>query len=176
MTCLRRFSAHDLFAFNNVNLDYFTETYHLPFYLQYLARWPEYCLCGTAPGEVVQGYILGKVEGDGPHWHGHVTAVTVAPVFRRQKLAEQLMQILEDTTIKMHNAFFVDLFVRASNAAAILMYERFGYSVYRRVLGYYSGPSPEDALDMRKAMPRDVNKLSIVPLKRAIHPHELEFD
>ncbi len=51
---------------------------------------------------------------------------------------------------------------------------QFGYSVYRRVLGYYSGT--EDALDLRKAMPRDVQKKSIVPLERPIHPHELEHD
>lgn len=38
----------------------------------------------------------------------------------------------------------MDLFVRASNAVAVGMYERLGYSVYRRVLGYYS--NGEDAL------------------------------
>lgn len=26
MTCIRRFAAHDLFTFNSINLDYFTET------------------------------------------------------------------------------------------------------------------------------------------------------
>ena len=51
---------------------------------------------------------------------------------------------------------------------------QFGYSVYRRVLGYYSGT--EDALDLRKAMPRDVHKKSTVPLDRPIQPHELEHD
>ena len=35
--------------------------------------------------------------------------------------------------------YFVDLFVRVSNDVAISMYKSFGYSVYRRVLGYYSG-------------------------------------
>lgn len=38
-----------------------------------------------------------------------------------------------------YNAYFVDLFVRKSNKVAIGMYENFGYVVYRRVLGYYSG-------------------------------------
>ncbi len=28
------------------------------------------------------GYILGKVEGADNDWHGHVTAVTVAPEYR----------------------------------------------------------------------------------------------
>lgn len=28
------------------------------------------------------GYIIGKVEGKGESWHGHITAVTVAPEYR----------------------------------------------------------------------------------------------
>ena len=51
---------------------------------------------------------------------------------------------------------------------------QFGYTVYRRVLGYYSGE--EDAFDMRKAMPRDVLKRSVIPLKRPVKPEELECD
>ena len=44
-----------------------------------------------------------------------------------------------------HNAYFVDLFVRVSNKVAITMYTKFGYTVYRKVLGYYSGTKSEDA-------------------------------
>lgn len=51
---------------------------------------------------------------------------------------------------------------------------QFGYSVYRTVIGYYSGE--EDAYDMRKAMPRDVLKRSLIPIKSRIYPHELETD
>lgn len=174
MTSIRRFTCNDLFTFNNVNLDILTETYNLPFYLQYLAKWPEYCLVAEGPGRVTSGYILGKAEGQGELWHGHVTAVTVAPDFRRQNLAQKLMHILEDVTEKVHDGYFVDLFVRASNSVAIGMYEKFGYSVFRRVLGYYSGQ--EDAFDMRKAMPRDVHKKSVIPLKRPVKPEELEFE
>lgn len=70
-----------------------------------------------------------------------------------------------------HNGYFVDLYVRVSNAVAIKMYEGFGYTVYRRVIGYYSGE--EDAFDMRKALPRDVEKKSVVPMDRDITPDEL---
>ena len=49
-----------------------------------------------------------------------------------------------------------------------------GYSVYRTVVGYYSGQ--EDALDMRKAMSRDVHKRSLKARKQRIHPDELETD
>ncbi len=55
------------------------------------------------------------------------------------------------------------------------MYEKFGYTVYRRVLEYYTGTNPEDALDMRKALPRDVYKKSIIPLKHPIRPDQLEW-
>ena len=56
--------------------------FHLPFYQQYLAKWPEYCLTAEGPSDEVMGYIFGKAEGEGSHWHGHVTAVTVAPESR----------------------------------------------------------------------------------------------
>ena len=55
------------------------------------------------------------------------------------------------------------------------MYEKFGYVTYRRVLGYYSGDDPEDALDMRKALPRDKHKRSVIPLDRPVMPEELEW-
>ncbi len=38
------------------------------------------------------------------------------------------------------------------------MYRALGYVVYRTVLQYYSGETDEDAFDMRKALPRDVDK------------------
>ena len=95
MTTMRRFTCDDLFTFNNVNLDILTETYNLPFYLMYLAKWPEYCQVAEGPGNQTMGYIMGKAEGKGELWHGHVTAVTVAPEFRRQHLAQKLMGMLE---------------------------------------------------------------------------------
>jgi N-terminal acetyltransferase B complex catalytic subunit len=89
---------------------------------------------------------MGKAEGLQDNWHGHVTAVTVAPEFRRLGLARKLMDYLENVSIELYDAYFVDLFVRVSNSLAIGMYEKFGYSVYRRVLGYYSSDTDgEDA-------------------------------
>jgi ribosomal protein S18 acetylase RimI-like enzyme len=46
--------------------------------------------------------VLGKVEGEGKLWHGHVTAVTVSSDCRRLGLATKLMNILEDTTEKVY--------------------------------------------------------------------------
>ncbi|CAG9314811.1 unnamed protein product [Blepharisma stoltei] len=178
MTTLRQFSLCDIFSFNKVNLDILTETYNVGFYGRYLAKWPEYCKVAEGPTGDIQGYVLGKVEGAKNcdikrDWHGHVTAVTVAPTNRRQGLASALMKFLEDTTIA-HDGYFVDLFVRASNEVAIGFYQKLGYIVYREVRDYYSQPE-EDAYDMRKAMPRDKEKSTLVAKKRSISPSELEF-
>ncbi|KAM7495980.1 hypothetical protein LguiA_020394 [Lonicera macranthoides] len=197
MTTIRRFCCNDLLRFASVNLDHLTETFNMSFYMTYLARWPDYFHVAEAPGNRIMGYIMGKVEGQGESWHGHVTAVTVAPEYRRQQLAKKLMNLLEDISDKMDSAwlvyamdmmvldyctinlpsdkaYFVDLFVRASNTPAIKMYEKLEYVIYRRVLRYYSGE--EDGLDMRKALSRDVEKKSIIPLKRPVTPDELEYD
>ncbi|KAG6776338.1 hypothetical protein POTOM_019844 [Populus tomentosa] len=148
--------------------------FNMSFYMTYLARWPDYFHVAEGPGNKVMGYIMGKVEGQGESWHGHVTAVTVASEYRRQQLAKKLMNLLEEISDKIDKAYFVDLFVRASNTPAIKMYEKLGYVIYRRVLRYYSGE--EDGLDMRKALSRDVGKKSIIPLKRPVTPDELEYD
>jgi N-terminal acetyltransferase B complex catalytic subunit len=128
---------------------------------------------------------MGKSEGKGSQWHGHVTVLTVAPAYRRLGIAAKLMDGLESVSTA-GDMFFVDLFVRVSNVAAIKMYERRGYTVYRRVLDYYSEPA-EDAygesitsfkrltlpLDMRKALPRDRKGLSVIPLKHPVHASDL---
>lgn len=41
---------------------------------------------------------MGKAEGHDTNWHGHVTAVSVAPQFRRMKLAATFMDYLEKTS------------------------------------------------------------------------------
>ena len=92
MTTLRQFTCDDLFRFNGINLDPLTEMYGLSFYLQYLARWPEYFMVSESPSGALMGYIMGKSEGQNDNWHGHVTAVTVGPQYRRlgRKHSKQL--------------------------------------------------------------------------------------
>ncbi|NXK84692.1 NAA20 acetyltransferase, partial [Amazona guildingii] len=195
MTTLRAFTCDDLFRFNNINLDPLTETYGIPFYLQYLAHWPEYFIVAEAPGGELMGYrwccadavftVMGKAEGSvaREEWHGHVTALSVAPEFQRLGLAAKLVELLEEISEKK-GGFFVDLFVRVSNQVAVNMYKQLGYSVYRTVLEYYSassGEPDEDAYDkylfmvnMRKALSRDAEKKSIIPLPHPVRPEDIE--
>ncbi len=169
----------DLLTFNYVNVDRLTETYTLTFYGEYLVRWSEFQRVIYHPTGLIMGYHLGKAEGEKELWHGHVSAVTIAPAFRRLGLGAGLMKGCEATTSELHRANFVDLFVRKSNKVAVEMYKKLGYVIYRTVTGYYSerqkGKS-EDAYDMRKPMPADVDRRSIIPLKNpVITPDELEF-
>ena len=53
----------DLYRFNNVNLDHFTENFNMNFYLHYLAKWPECCYIAETPDGTIAGYMIGKVEG-----------------------------------------------------------------------------------------------------------------
>ncbi|XP_072592610.1 N-alpha-acetyltransferase 20 isoform X2 [Vulpes vulpes] len=199
MTTLRAFTCDDLFRFNNIGFCLVAGVARpaggegacaaagppcaLPSEgrtcdVQYLAHWPEYFIVAEAPGGELMGYIMGKAEGSvaREEWHGHVTALSVAPEFRRLGLAAKLMELLEEIS-ERKGGFFVDLFVRVSNQVAVNMYKRLGYSVYRTVIEYYSasnGEPDEDAYDMRKALSRDTEKKSIIPLPHPVRPEDIE--
>ncbi|KAI9849595.1 MAG: hypothetical protein M1838_000105 [Thelocarpon superellum] len=168
MSSLRPFHPLDLFKCNLTNLDSLTENYDIGFYLSYLARWPSLFTVVEGQRGEINAYIMGKLESSpagyqhSQHylpWHAHITALTVAPASRRLGLARLLTQSLERAG-DQYNAWFVDLFVRESNKVATGMYRGMGYSVFRRVVGYYSDDptgkaSGEDAFDMRKPLARD---------------------
>ncbi|KAG9250368.1 acyl-CoA N-acyltransferase [Emericellopsis atlantica] len=169
MASFRRFRPDDINRFAKCNLDPLTETYDLDFYLQYHAKWPSlFQVCQDQRGNII-GYIMGKVESSpdaykfSEHylpWHGHITALTVAPEARKMGIGKMLTEQLE-TAADEQDAWFVDLFVRRSNERAIRFYKNMGYSVYRVVKDYYGDHatdptrSGEDAYDMRKPMRRD---------------------
>jgi N-terminal acetyltransferase B complex catalytic subunit len=120
--------------------------------------------------------VLGKLESSpylptvtpyNPHtntnpnylpWHGHMTALTITASARRLGLATKLCDVLEQHC-DANNAWFVDLYVRADNTVAQALYRKIGYSVFRRVVGYYDDNS--DAFDMRKSLRRDKERLHV---------------
>ncbi|KAF1815791.1 acyl-CoA N-acyltransferase [Eremomyces bilateralis CBS 781.70] len=170
MASVRPMVASDLFKLSTCNLDHLTETYGVNFYLDYLTKWPELCRVLEGQDGQIEGYILGKLEASPyppPHppydpstnpnpnylpWHGHITALTVAPGARRLRYATKLTESLERQS-EAAEAWFVDLFVREENRSAQELYRKMGYSVYRRVVGYYNDDA--DAFDMRKPLSRD---------------------
>ena len=90
------------------------------------------------------------------------------------------MNYLEQISENIHDAYFVDLFVRPSNTIAQSMYANLGYRVYQTVLKYYSGSNSgeaaEDADDLRKSLKRDLTGETSKPKEsRFVKPSELEF-
>lgn len=147
----RRMVPRDLLLCNNVNLDYYTDNFNAAFYMDYLTRWPELCIVAESPDGCIAGYVIGKVEGTGRNWHGHVTAISVAPQYRRSDVATELVKRLQDVS-EAYRCYFIDLFVRETNKSAIKFYQRLGYTTYRVVPKYYTGVNPEDAWEMRKPL------------------------
>jgi ribosomal protein S18 acetylase RimI-like enzyme len=104
--------------------------------------------------------VIGKAEGQGANHHGHITALSIAPEYRRLSLAKRLVSLLEDISDSVYQGFFVDLYVRPSNEMATGLYEGMGYSVFRVVKDYYGNLGPdseggtaEDAYGMPKISP-----------------------
>ena len=92
--------------------------------------------------QYLRNTVLGKVEEDpvwwsfNEHylpWHGHVTALTVAPQARRLGLAQSLTKALE-RGCEEQDAWFVDLFVREGNTTAVGLYEGLGYDSFVSLL------------------------------------------
>ncbi|GMM46124.1 peptide alpha-N-acetyltransferase complex B subunit [Pichia kluyveri] len=190
MSSIKPFQATDLFNFTPINLDPLTENFYLYFYHQYLYTWPTLSYKSVNENQEPTGYMLAKTEGQGKEWHAHISAVTVDPNYRRVSLGsylcEQLKIVVEPE--RPINAWFIDLFVKCSNKTAITMYEKLGYSVFRRVIGYYeTGATPPtdikkvnddiDAYDMRISLKRDTKNETVRDNGRKMHvlPEEVVF-
>jgi N-terminal acetyltransferase B complex catalytic subunit len=115
--------------------------YNMSFYLQYMSKWPDYFLVQQDPNGTIMGYsgwterlhvgilpsttgyrltgcwccstVMGKAEGLRENWHGHVTAVTVAPEFRRLGLANKLMDYLGNVSEELYELWASAYHVRS---------------------------------------------------------------
>ena len=79
---------------------------------------------------------------------GYITNVAVFPEYRRRGVAEQLIAVF-DKFARGNRLAFLTLEVRPSNAAAIALYQRFGFEEVGRRRNYYDLPK-EDALILTK--------------------------
>ena len=94
--------------------------------------------------EKVVGYAGLLVMAD----EGYITNVAVFPEYRRRGVAEQLIAVFDNFARGNHLAFLT-LEVRPSNAAAIALYQSFGFEEVGRRRNYYDLPK-EDALILTK--------------------------
>jgi len=115
--------------------------------------WPFWDLLAvlTLPGLVrlkvmVDDQMVGFIGGerDTSRKVGWITTLGVLPAYRRRGIAKTLLQNCEECL----GMPVVRLSVRASNQAAIRLYEKHGYAVVNRWERYYAGG--EDALVLEK--------------------------
>ena len=92
----------------------------------------------------VMGYAGLLVMAD----EGYITNVAVFPEYRRQGVAAKLIAVFENFA-RGNKLAFLTLEVRPSNAAAIALYQGFGFEEVGRRKNYYDLPK-EDALILTK--------------------------
>ena len=105
---------------------------------------PLSCWLVVLDGETVAGYVgsqtvLGEAD---------MMNLAVDPDFRRQGIGEALVLRLV-AELKSRGAYCLTLEVRASNEAAIGLYDKLGFAAVGRRRGYYEKPR-EDACILRK--------------------------
>lgn len=174
-THIRPMRMSDLDRIFAINVDKWTETFHTGFYMHYLSAYPESCFLAETCDGTVAGYLIGKAEGNKDLWHSHISALSIAPEFRRSGLAKRLMEVFHVLSgPAVLDCYFVDLFVRGSNKVALEFYLSLGYVIFRTVEKYYSGV--EDAYDMRKPLEgRDPERKSVAGAGKIIQPEEMEW-
>ncbi len=106
------------------------------------------CAAFLVAEDSVSGRVLGyaglMVVAD----EGYITNVAVFPEYRRQGIAAQILQVFVQFA-EANQLAFLTLEVRPSNAAAIALYQNFGFEEVGRRKNYYDLPK-EDALILTK--------------------------
>ena len=106
------------------------------------------CSAFLVAEDSVSGRVLGyaglMVVAD----EGYITNVAVFPEYRRQGIAAQILQVFVQFA-EANRLAFLTLEVRPSNAAAIALYQDFGFEEVGRRKNYYDLPK-EDALILTK--------------------------
>lgn len=106
------------------------------------------CAAFLVAEDSVSGRVLGyaglMVVAD----EGCITNVAVFPEYRRQGIAAQILQVFVQFA-EANRLAFLTLEVRPSNAAAIALYQDFGFEEVGRRKNYYDLPK-EDALILTK--------------------------
>lgn len=104
------------------------------------ARWEEFWFRVAVFGKTLVGYFVAQIVAGEAELHN----IAVDPAWQKQGIGKALMRcFLEETGKAGVKKIF--LIVRSSNAAAIRLYEQFGFTFVNRRKGYYLD-SGEDGL------------------------------
>jgi len=126
--------------------------------LSFSLPWPERSFAFELGNQPVSHLLVADVDGDGERrlvgfigfWlivdEAHISTLAVHPAWRARGIGSDLLRAALRRAIE-HGAQMATLEVRASNAIAISMYARHGFSVVGRRVRYYRD-NDEDAILM----------------------------
>ena len=138
---LRFFEPSDLDRVIYINRTCLPENYPPDFFLMHHREHPKAFLVAELGGEVV-GYSMSRVEHGFSNFRmafvkkGHVISIAVLPHARRIGIGTSLMSRTFEA-LREYGASEVYLEVRVSNEPAINLYRKLGFTVIRRLVGYY---------------------------------------
>jgi ribosomal-protein-alanine N-acetyltransferase len=107
------------------------------------------CVVVAASGEELAGFCILHVERSRRRTVGYVVTLDVAPQYRRQGLATELMQAVERLALADECSAML-LHVYVENAAALSFYERLGFATLHTAESLYGDGL--DALAMHRSL------------------------
>ena len=152
---LRPFKPVDLDQVININHECLPENYTTFFFMDLYERYPETFIVAEEDGKIA-GYILCRIETGlagldrlGLSKKGHVISIAVLPQYRRQGVANALMEEAMKNMVH-YKAKECYLEVRVGNDEAVKLYQKLGFKISRTIREYYM--DGEDAHVMTKKL------------------------
>ncbi len=139
---LRRMTAADLPAVNELDRLSFSLPWPMGAFENELMNPNARCWVVELEEQVAAVLVLWRVLDE-----AHIGTVAVHPNFRRRGIGKRLLRKVMDESYA-EGARMFHLEVRAGNAAAIALYEQFGFKEVNRRPRYYQN-NGEDAVSMR---------------------------
>lgn len=116
-----------------------SEPYSLYVYWYFFRDWPQYCfLISTESEGALVGVIISKVE---PHrevrMRGYIGMLVIDPEYRGLGFARKLIKLSIDKMLLWNKVDEIMLETEVNNAAALHLYELFGFLRMKRMHRYY---------------------------------------
>lgn len=132
-------SKHQFQLVSNIISANLSEPYSIYVYWYFFHQWPQYCFLVGEPGaDTIVGVLICKVD---PHrdvrMRGYIGMLVIQPEYRGRGIAKRLVRMGIDKMIEWDHVDEIMLETETNNAAAILLYELFGFLRTKRMHRYY---------------------------------------
>ena len=112
-----------------------SEPYSIFTYRYFLYNWPKLCILGYRGSDLI-GVIVCKADNHNKVLRGYIAMLAVKQEFRRGGIGRCLVkQAIE--AMKAHGVEEIVLETEVTNAAALKLYEGFGFARDKRLQSYY---------------------------------------